>query len=319
MTRNIKHVYTAYTLFDSVLDQQPRMTGMYQWMRVFNSPSYRIAELLQIDIEKFDVIQVNLDALDQSILFELKERLKGSSTLLVGNQDYSPDIWKTAFGLMSDCRHKWLQCDAMFATSPEGRDLMELVVPEKKVHLIPHPCETHVLKRFESSYKSKHILVFYHRYDNEVITPALVAGGLGIPVTLAGYLESYDQRARHTKCMFDNVIPSMAFQDFFKLIKEATLCYEPFTLHSYGRCPCDAACAGTPVAGSNRQWSMRILYPDTSFDPYDVKSIRGSLARLLSDEGWREHVVEQASYNVEFFNHKNSRERFMAMVDEVKK
>ena len=120
----------------------------------------------------YDVIQVNLDPMDLQMLPKLKELTKNSSTIIVGNHDHSPELWAKSM----EHPHIWKQtvdnCDAIFATTPTAHNLMNNIL-DTKVNLIPHPCETHVMKRIGTVKKFDHIAVVHHRYDNNVLMPFL--------------------------------------------------------------------------------------------------------------------------------------------------
>ena len=311
----IKHAFVAYRHFRSILDNQPMMSGCYQWIRVFDSDIVNFWQVIE-DPEKWDVIQFNMDSLDMNMLFEVRRKIGWeSSTKLVANMDYAPGIWKTSYPQPLHVKHAFLQADRIFATNPEGRDWIERLTG-RKVALITHPCETHVLKRIGTTFKSEHVAIIYHRYDNEVFAPYLALHDIGYVISMVGYMESKDPRANYTKTMYDNVIPYLKFIDFVKLLAESSVAYEPFSISSPGRATIDTGCVRTPTVGSNRVYSMRVVWPETCADPYDVKRLRELTLALIHNEDFRNDVVEQAYYNVEFFGHKASREKYMQMLEE---
>jgi hypothetical protein len=93
--------------------------------------------------------------------------------------------------------------------------------------------------------------------------------------------------------------------------------YDPFTFHSYSRTTVDTAAMGIPVVGSNRTQSIGICYPYTAVDPYDVKSARELIDKLLNDKEFYDLVVKTALENVEFYNHTNSKERYLLSLDDA--
>lgn len=311
----LKHCFIAYRHFDSILNEQPMMSGCYQWIRVFNSDVVNYWGVID-DPEKWDVIQFNMDSMDMNMLFEIRKRIGWeSSTKLVANMDYAPGIWKDSYPHPLHVKHAFLQADRIFATNPEGKDWIERLTG-RKVALITHPCETHVLKRLGTTFESNHVAIIYHRYDNPVMAPYLALHDINYVLSMVGYMERKDSRASYTRTMYDNIIPYMKFFDFVKLLAEARVAYEPFTVNSPGRATIDTGCVRTPTVGSNRVYSMRVVWPETSVDPMDVKKIRELTLALIHDESFRQDVIEQAYYNVEFFGHKASREKYMQMLED---
>ncbi len=238
-------------------------------------------------------------------------------TKIVVNQDHAPELWDQNFPFITEVRRALSDADYIFATSPCAKNLLDLLMEgKKKIHLIPHPCETHVLKKIDSFIRSEHLLFFWHRYDHPLIVPWLVTKNLGISVSLVGYLQDQDPNFKITMNVPNwRIIPYLHFPDFIKLMKEATLGYDPFNSYSYGRIPCDAACLRLPIVCSSFNYSAKILYPFTSVNPYDAKRSRELLKKLLKDEKFRERVIDYAYEHVEFFSHKASKERFLAMIE----
>jgi len=318
----MKHLFLAYKLFDDLLNHQPMMTGCYQWLRVFNSDAKNWKELehTKAELEKYDVIQINGDPIDLRLVSEVRNILgTHSSTKIVVNHDHAPELWDSTFPIVQDMKHYMNLADRVFATSEPARDLLELIL-KKEIPLIPHPCETDLLKRFDSTNKQDFIIYFWHRYDMQMLMPYFVTEDLGLPVMVGGYLESNDPNKKIFRNTFNwDVLSYLNFPDFIKLIKEAKVGYDPFFSYSYGRIACDTAALGLPIVCSNMNYSAKICYPETSVNPYEVKKSRELLKRLISDNEFRERVIKTASEKVEFFNHKNSRMRFLKMLECQKK
>ena len=54
--------------------------------------------------------------------------------------------------------------------------------------------------------------------------------------------------------------------------------------HTYGRATTETACLKIPVIGSDRVFSMRHCYPQTSTDPYNHRKIREFAQKLWTDK-----------------------------------
>jgi hypothetical protein len=149
-----------------------------------------------------------------------------------------------------------------------------------------------------------------------MIPPYLISKDLGIPISVVGYMEDNDPQPKiFQKVLRWSVFPYMNFPDFIKVIKEAEIGYDPFYSYSYGRIPCDCAALGLPTVCSEFSYSARVCFPDTCVSPFEAKKSRELLKRLLSDKKFYEQVKEKALVNVEYFNHKNSKERFLKMIE----
>lgn len=322
-----KYLYSAYRLFDSIMDQYPMMTGCYQWINLFNGQAKHFSEFptnkkdLKDELEKFDCIMVNADPVDVRLTYEMRRALgNSSSTQLVLNQDHAPELWDHSFDQYQDFRQAMSISDKVFATSPIAQGLMQGAMgDEQKVWLNPHPCETHVLKRIKTTYKSDHLLVFWHRYlGGQSIIPWMVASELYPEVSLTSYMQSADRNPRRTATLFKRIIPSMDFIAFIKLLKEATFAYEPFDSYTFGRNTCDTACSDLPTVGNSKIYSMQVNYPLTNCDPYNFKAVHSHFNSLKNSPGFADEVKDIASYNVEYFGHKACKARFMAMLEEKK-
>lgn len=99
-------------------------------------------------------------------------------------------------------------------------------------------------------------------------------------------------------------------------MRSSKIVYDPFTYHSFSRATIDTAALGVPVVGSNRTQSAQICYPHTTIDPYDTKSARELIQRLLNDEEFYKKVVETAKEKSEYYNHTNSKVRYLRALSE---
>jgi len=310
----LKYCFVAYGLFQDLLTVKPMMTGCYQWIRVFDGDAKNYKQL--DDPEKYDVIQVNLDGYDWRIVHHLKERLRGSSTKVVANQDYAPETYKDSFEHFQDFQIAMRDADFTFATTPSAQESMQILCGDKqKVHMIPHPCETHVLKHVGTTKKYDKCAVIFHRYFNDTITPWIIMQNLGIDYVLAAYYKQYDKWKRRTNSMYPQLVGFLKFPDFMKFLKEMKMgLFMPLSW-TYGRVVCDAAALGVPMVASSTVYSSRVLFPLTSVYPMEYDQARDRLIRLQRDDTFYQEVVDIAKYNVEYFGHKQSKERYMAMLE----
>jgi len=344
MTNKLNFCYCAYNVFSDIFDADPNMSGCYQWIRAFNGKAMNLRDFykdkkglpkacrsdqrllrkeIKARIEEFDVVMVNSDPADCRLMQELREILgHNSSTQLVLNQDHAPELWAGAYEFPQDFKEPIFAADKVFATSPTAQKCMQALVgfdSKTKIHLCPHPCETHVIKHMRSVFESDHLLVFWHRYGGgENFLPYIVASQCYDNVTLCGHMEGDDKHLRRTRCTFKQVIPALNYPSFVKLLVEAKFAFEPFQSYSFGRNTCDSAAVGLPVVGNRNIYSMQINYPMTCVDPYDATKIYALFDRLKKDPAFYSDVSQVASFNSNYFGHDMCRQRFMAMLESDK-
>lgn len=316
MAKKLKYLFLAFGIFNEIIDNNPMMSGCYQWIRVHDGKVANFNMIDEKDFEKYDVIQINMDGMDLSLVPKLREILgEGTSTKIVLNQDYSPEEMKKAFMHPWDMIRSMNCADYIFATTPAAQAYLQSLTP-LKIYMIPHPVETHALKKIGSMGKQDYCMIIYHRYNSDTFSSFVALQNLQIPYVLTGYVEKSDKRSRWTKASFPRIIPYVPFIEYLKLISEAKIAYAPFLSWTWGRSVADAAALGTPVVGSNTVLAQKVCFPDLAVDPYDMKATRHLLHTLYNNDGFREQVTEQAKYSVEYFGHKKSKERFMTMIED---
>ena len=319
MTKKVKFLYAAFRVFRDILDNVPTMTGCYQWKEVFKGDAKNYAELTDQDLENYDVIMVNLDGQDCRMIADLKRRLGNSSaTKIIANQDYAPEGITSGFQLYEDLKNGIMLADGVFATSPSGQGVFELIAEgKKKIHLIPHPCETTALKHINSFIENDWVACFYHRYGQDSIIPYIALQNSGFKYGLIGHYEGGDKWFKRTQSMWPVTVPYLRFIDSIKLMKEAKYGLFVPNSYTYGRVPCDFACVGRPLVASKNIWSAQICYPLTLVDPFDVKGMRAMLYKLRDNPTFYDEVCALAAHQVEFFSHSASRQRFLTMLEEI--
>lgn len=310
---SIKFCYTALRLFNQILDNQPMMTGCYQWIRAFKGDAINYHSLE--DPEKYDVIMVNGDGQDVRLIPELHHRLRGSSTKIVLNSDYSTEMINEGFSLWVDLRNAINLADHVFTTTPTSQAAFTPFT-DKPIWLSPHPCETHILKHFASSIENDWCIIYYHRYANETFIPYAALHKLGMKFGLIGYQPEHDQFSRRTLSDYPVILRSIDFMNFMKIIKEARYGLMVGPSYTWARNVCDSAALNRPMVASKNFYAAQICYPLTLVDPYNITEIRNMLTKLRDNDGFYDEVCSIAQYNVEHFGHEACRQRFMAMIEE---
>jgi len=312
----MKYLFTAKRIFEELLNTNPQPTGSYQWFKVMKGDILNFQQVE--DFEKYDVVHINMTQYDQPYVQDIRTKLKNSSTKIVLNQDHVPQTWDKAFMHPLTMRQAFELGDYVFATTPQAQSMLQALMPkDRKVHMMPHPCETHILKKlkFTGYGKVNHMLIMYHVYDNPVFHPFFATYDQGITTALVNYFPENDPRTKATTAMYDHAYPSVAFPEWLRMLSECKLIYEPYTCHSFGRMSCESACLKVPCVGSDTVGSMQRLYPNTSGSIWDGMKMRSLISKVLTNVSFRDEIVEHAYDTVEYYNFKNSKERFMEMIE----
>ncbi len=317
MTR-LKYMQCTHFIHDQLLKENLARTGLYQWINVFDGEIKRYGDLEEGDLEKYDIIHVNLSAQDYHLPNLIRDRLKNSSTKLVCNGDYTTELWQGSFDFPQTFKDLTKNADMVFGTEEHMVGTMEEAY-ERKVHMMPHPCHVKRLKVLRPDKKENYLSVIWHRYDNMTLLPYFAVRNHGLKTQLLGYNAGQDKKPYSTTTFYNRILGGTNFQEFCNQMLNSELIYEPFTLHSHGRATIDTAAMGLPVIGSNRVQSMNICYPNTNCDPYNTTKSRELIQKVLKNETFRQEVIDTARQNVEFYNHKNSRERFLKALEESEK
>jgi hypothetical protein len=317
-SKDIKFLLLTNFIHRQLIEEEITRTGLYQWLNVFNGEVKYPRDI--IDYNKYDIIQVNMSPQDLHEIYEVRKALgPDTRTKLVVNNDFTSELWQGNFDFPAIIEQTLQNADMVFGTEYyQASALTELL--QRKVYIIPHPADTKRLKALTPLPKKDIISCIWRRYDCFSYVPSLVVRGHGLTTQLIGYEPDKDPRMHLTTTLYDFVYSGTNYWDFCDQMRIGKIVYDPFTFHSYSRTTVDTAAMGIPVVGSNRTQSVNICYPHTAVDPYDVKSARELIQRLLNDKEFYDLVVKTALENVEFYNHTNSKERYLlSLYDAISK
>jgi len=309
----------------STLEEVPRRGGFYNWLFAFKGDIMPWKNIeAQGDaksfLERYDVVHLNMAPVDQLLIPEIRKALgKSSSTKFVINNDYVAEQW-----------HKWnihpkqywhLQGmgDMVFGTEPCQVSHM---IPRAKT--IPHPHWIKMLKKMAPSETENSYGVLYHWWEGKTHSPAIFDFKLKkefpkIESKFYAYREDVAEDKRWLRTFWDYKVPPMNFPEYIDDLMTNKFVYEPTNSHTYGRNSVDLAAIGIPMIGSDRVWSMKYCFPKTSHDPWRMDKTLNVARRILKESRFRQEVIDYAQDACEFFNYKNSKERFIAALEESEK
>ena len=109
----------------------------------------------------------------------------------------------------------------------------------------------------------------------------------------------------------------MNFPDFATTAQQQRCIFDPNPFHTYGRNGVEAACLRIPVVGSDRVFSYNKLFPGLCGEPYNFYSNMRLFEKAMKnpDKGDLKNMMDFAYEEVEYFNYKNSLERFNHALD----
>jgi len=313
-SKDIKYVYVTNYIHQQLLEEELARTGLYQWVNVFKGEVKYPRDIE--DYNDYDIVHVNMSTQDIHLAANVRREIKeDSNTRLIVNNDYTTEMWGSAFGHPDTMSREIMNADMIFGTEYfQVTALAELV--DRKVFIIPHPADVKRLKSLPELPKKSIISTIWRRYDNNSYIPSLVTRNLGFTTQLIGYEKSVDSKTWLTTTLFDYVFAGTNYFDFCDQLRESEVVYDPFTFHSYNRAIVDCAALGVPVVGSNRTQSINVCYPFTKVDPYDVTAARRMIEKLATDDVFKKKVIDYAREKVEYYNHPNSMEKYLMALDE---
>jgi len=316
-SKDIKYLLVTNFIHQQLLEEELARTGLYQWLNVFNGEVKQPRDV--INYKDYDIVQVNLSTQDIHLANDIREELgEKSDTKLVLNNDYTTEMWGVSFPNPSTIYREVQGADMLVGT--EFYQVTALTeISGRKCYILPHPGDIKRLKSLAPIPKKEIITTLWRRYDRFVYIPHLVVRNHGLTTQLIGYDKKFDKKTWLTTTLYDYVFAGTNYFEFCNQMRESRLVYDPFTFHSFSRATIDTAALKVPVVGTNRTQSMNVCYPHTIVDPYDVTTARKLITKILEDKEFHDKVVNTAYERVEFYNHENSRERYLAALSDALK
>ena len=296
------------------LQEQPARSGMYNWIQVFKGDIKTFWDAKEC-LEDYDVVQVNMSPIDMPMIPELRHLLKGSSTKLVINNDYVCEYWGK-FDI-SPMYYEQVQRMGDMVFSTEQHQVSNMI---KGTYCLTHPTNTHAIKHMGTGLPLQESVGFiYHWWAGMTYLPGLLLNKIkkkyGLKrISMYGYDNKWDEQQKWNGLLFDNIAPLSLFPDFAEQIQTEKVLYDPNPFHTYGRNGVELACWKLPVVGSNRVFSYQMLFPELTIDPFDRIDAKDKFKKVF--KGQIDNILDNAYENVEYFNYKNSEERWRKAFDE---
>jgi glycosyltransferase involved in cell wall biosynthesis len=273
-----------------------------------------IKTIADADFQKWDLVHVNLCGVSAPLIPRIKELIKGSSTILIVNQDYPAENFQEGFARPRDFYEAVKAADFLFCQTPWDTSFLNFLIkahmPDRKADaaFVSHPVDM-ALKNYRVDYEERIDLIgcHFHRYRNELLIPSMVSWGLKYPTVLFGYVGGNIPVG-----LFHFTAPMMPWGKYFYVLAHCSLGFDYVSLyHCMGRFEMETASLGTPTVTTNHIYMGLKLFPMVCHDPTDFEGLRSSLQKLMDNEEFYHQVADYAYEHVEDFNWENSKKRLL--------
>jgi hypothetical protein len=316
-SKDIKYLYITGYIHQQLLEEELARTGLYQWINIFDGEIKYPRDV--VNYNDYDIVHINMSGQDLHLVGDVRAKIgDNSKTKLIVNNDYTTEMWQNAFDFPTTVEREISYADMVFGTEYyQVTALSELT--GRRCYVIPHSCDIKRLKTLPEVKKKNIISTVWRRYDNFYMIPSLAVRNQGMTTRLIGYDKNVDKKSFIATTLFDYVTAGTNYFEYTEQMRESKIVYNPFTFHSFDRGTIDCAAMGVAVVGSNRTQSMGVCYPHTICDPYDVTKARELIKKLNTDSEFYDLVVKTALEKCEFYNHENSKERFLMSLSDALK
>lgn len=340
---NVKYclVTAGATWYPSLLKKDVERPGLYNWCRLFNGEVLPWADFQfgRRRLDEFDIVHCNLAGLDIPLVKQVREALpRSTSTKLVVNLDYGLEVMQYATNDPLEILGALLEADFILAVEPAHAGFIEFLLKTSgrptKIQVIPHPQDSETIKKpfpegmfLPYDQRGDILMTHFHRYDSHVFIPVMLMqnlpktqSGVNFTRALVGYAAETSEKAKMLASIIHNlemrkclemILPMQSWQTYMRFAMTVDLCLDYYSISSHGRVQEDMACIGVPCVSTNYSYSATKLYPEITHDPRDIKGMRASLEKLITDPEFYSRIAEFAYNEVDFYSFSRSRERLL--------
>lgn len=304
------------------------LTGLLQWLRIFDGDQLSLSQLDEVNLDFYDVIHVNMCTRHAHLPKLIREKIgERTDVKLICNLDYAfeliPHCFRDPKFSFGHALESMSMCDLVFAQEPLQAQFLRHCLnrgsnsSKFEVPLIEHPADIELIRKHRclSYEREDKIVTLFHKEDPQTMFASFVLDSIKIvpwKTQLLGYLPYFPGEKYG---YFDDVVGATEFEIYLDLLATAKLAYEHYTIHSHGRFTIDCAALGVPVFGSNYVSSVNRLYPDSAVDVFSIKQTKEIFDSIISDNQFRESIVKIAFDNVEYYSHKNKKKQLLEALE----
>jgi len=296
-----------------------KLAGLYQWSNVFKQyggggeiePYWR-----KEDLEDFDIIHINYTPSNIQLPTVIRDELgHSSSTKIVINVDLDVKQWSPNFAYQITSMKYDLECaDIMFHVEPHGADILSQLI-DRPVQVCPHPVDVRNLYDYMNREDQDMAGVIFHRYTGESLIPYIALKDIPIRRVLFGYTPIGKSPAVANAGMYDEIRMYENYHDHIDNFSKSFIGIDLYSGYSFGRAPIEMAALGIPGVVSSTLGCAERLFPYTTVDPFDTRTARDTIKRLMTNQEFINTVIKHAHEECKYYGLEQSYERFVEMME----
>jgi glycosyltransferase involved in cell wall biosynthesis len=196
--------------------------------------------------------------------------------------------------------------------------LREVRCPPAKVRVVPNPLPD-LQPAPRRRLPERPVLLQVGTRPNKNLA-RVVEALAGIPCILRvmGPLSAADRRSLEERGVQYEEVLGVGDDEVERCYRDCDVLLFVSTKEGFGMPVIEAQAVGRPVVTSDVQPLREVAGEGACFvDPYDVSAIRSGIERVLSDEGYREELVQRGLRNVDRFRPELVAAQYAAIYDEI--
>lgn len=303
-------------------------TSFMNWVGILDGIHLSYYGLREEDnsyLKDFDVVMMSGNNGNYNDIARISKLLKDSDCVSMFYPEGSLQLHESWIGnLNSEYFEAMRSCDIVsIAEEDKASYYRSFLGPETLVRFIHVPTTpqmdqgTYFMPR---KYKQNYVVVYGDNNPNHPAVAMACANRLKLPV----FGVAVDTgKAPVIKRIFPDMsmttMGKLSQLEFLRLLGFSIIHFYPTEWIGTARQQIACAAVGTPCIGNHDSHTQRRLYPPSlAHDIYDVDGMCDSAVRLLKDESAYNHVASQALRLMKFYSLENTKQRFMAAVEEAR-
>lgn len=322
-------------------------SGVFNWIKIFGGDYLVFNNVTTEELEYYDVLHVNMHTtsvhlprlIRRSIGWNTKTKVILTPDFPVENiLEHDPDGFPVKILEAID------YVDYIFCTNEVTYQIYDWLFGSDKVCYLEHPTDVEGIRQVVLGGKDRVpeekitrtlsnrigvsypvVLINTHRWDRNsdnlpnIFTPYLAVTGNGYNrLKCVPYISNVPEEhiTEVSKLYNNNYITSERsnVRKFWDFLSKSYAALDYYTASSYGRFTTESGALGVPTVCNRNTDSAKRIFPDLAIDMRRPDQAYKLLKRLLSDAAFRNKVIDKASKNVEHYNYKKSKARFMKML-----
>jgi len=298
----------------TAIQQKEVPASPYHWPKLFRGDVCTVSP--HFDPEQYDVVYIDAYTLNLSLVADVREKIGyGSSTKIVADVDWGQDHWWKQYAYPNTFKREINCADVVFHVSHYYCKNLERFL-KRKVYYNPHPMDLKIydFHRTTIEERKRAMVILGHHYEaGKFYLPFFATWDLPITVAFNNHMNS---EGSNCTALYDIVTDPMPFSKWIDHIAKAYMAMETYQLPCASRAVYEAAALGVPVVGSKYVEDLAYCFPDLTCEPNDMTEMHDKLMKLIKERKFYDDVMETAIERSKFYGYKESKERFLRMLDD---